>query len=86
MGNRLPTRSPLWLAAGWALHPVWDVALHLVGPGHALGSIAYATACLTWDPLVAAVIAVGILRRARGVTAPARVEGAAPTLARGIVA
>jgi hypothetical protein len=42
--------------------------------------------CLTWDPLVAAVIAVGILRRARGVTAPARTDVAVPALARGIVA
>ena len=26
--------SPWWLAAGWALHPLWDVVLHYVGPGH----------------------------------------------------
>ncbi|WP_309124952.1 DUF6010 family protein [Kocuria sp.] len=28
-------RSPYWLAAGWALHPFWDIPLHLWGPGHA---------------------------------------------------
>ena len=26
--------SPYWIAAGWALHPLWDVLLHYVGPGH----------------------------------------------------
>jgi hypothetical protein len=23
--------SPYWIAAGWALHPVWDVGLHYIG-------------------------------------------------------
>jgi hypothetical protein len=26
--------SPYWIAAGWALHPFWDVVLHYMGPGH----------------------------------------------------
>ena len=24
--------SPYWIAAGWALHPFWDVVLHYMGP------------------------------------------------------
>ena len=50
--------SPLWLAAGWALHPVWDVALHHLGPGHAFAPDAYAITCLSFDLLVAAYVAV----------------------------
>ena len=25
--------SMWWLAAGWALHPIWDIGLHYFGPG-----------------------------------------------------
>jgi hypothetical protein len=28
--------SPYWIAAGWALHPFWDVVLHYIGPGGTL--------------------------------------------------
>ena len=31
--------SAWWLAAGWALHPLWDVMLHYVGPGHSFAPI-----------------------------------------------
>src|SRR3712207_6878689 len=24
--------SPYWIAAGWALHPFWDVVVHYLGP------------------------------------------------------
>jgi hypothetical protein len=51
-------RSPLWLAAGWALHPLWDIALHYVGPGHAFAPETYTIACLSFDLLVAAYILV----------------------------
>ncbi|MFP5346343.1 MAG: DUF6010 family protein [Actinomycetes bacterium] len=51
-------RSPLWLAAGWALHPVWDMALHYFGPGHAFAPDAYAVTCLSFDLLVAAYVVV----------------------------
>jgi hypothetical protein len=27
--------SPYWIAAGWALHPIWDFVPHYLGPGHA---------------------------------------------------
>jgi hypothetical protein len=26
--------SAWWLVAGWTLHPLWDVVLHYLGPGH----------------------------------------------------
>ena len=50
--------SPMWLAAGWALHPVWDIALHYFGPGHAFAPETYTIACLSYDLLVAAYIVV----------------------------
>ncbi len=57
--------SPWWLAAGWALHPVWDVALHYFGPGGSFAPDAYAITCLSFDLLVAAyvVIAYGLVAR-----------------------
>jgi outer membrane protein assembly factor BamB len=49
-------RSPFWLAVGWALHPAWDVCLHLVGAGAAFAPEWYAIACISFDLLVAAYI------------------------------
>lgn len=63
--------SPWWLVAGWALHPVWDVALHLAGSGRTFAPEAFPLACLTWDPVVAIVVSAAILLRARGIAAPA---------------
>jgi hypothetical protein len=54
--------SPWWIAAGWALHPIWDVALHFVGPGHALAPAWYTVPCFTWDLVVAAVVTIDALR------------------------
>ena len=48
--------SPLWLAAGWALHPVWDIVLHNIGPGRAFAPESYTIACLSYDLLVAGYI------------------------------
>jgi hypothetical protein len=48
--------SAYWIAAGWALHPVWDVALHYVGPGNAFAPWAYAIACVSFDLVVAAYV------------------------------
>jgi len=48
--------SPMWLAAGWALHPLWDIVLHYFGPGHAFAPETYTIACLSYDWLVAAYI------------------------------
>lgn len=48
--------SLYWLAAGWTLHPLWDVVLHLKGPGVLITPEWYATACISFDLLVAAYI------------------------------
>jgi hypothetical protein len=55
--------SPYWLAAGWALHPFWDVMLHYVGPGHPFTPWTYAIACVSFDWLIAIyiVIAYGLV-------------------------
>jgi len=50
--------SPYWLAAGWAIHPLWDVVLHYVGAGHAFAPEAWAISCVSFDLLVAAYIAL----------------------------
>lgn len=48
--------TPYWLAVGWALHPLWDVALHLKGPGVSIAPEWYATACIPFDLLIAIYI------------------------------
>lgn len=55
--------SPYWLAAGWALHPLWDYLLHYIGPGHPFTPWTYAIACISFDWLIAVyiVIAYGVL-------------------------
>jgi hypothetical protein len=50
--------SPWWLAAGWALHPLWDVVLHYIEPGYSFAPITYTIPCLSFDLLVAAYIAI----------------------------
>jgi hypothetical protein len=50
--------SPYWLAAGWALHPLWDFLLHYLGPGHPFTPWTYAIACISFDWLVAIYILV----------------------------
>ena len=50
--------SPYWLAAGWAIHPLWDVVLHYLGAGHAFAPEAWAISCVSFDLLVAAYIAL----------------------------
>jgi hypothetical protein len=64
--------SAWWLVAGWALHPVWDVALHLVGPGASFAPAWYATSCLTYDLVVAGVAAIAILIGTHLTDAPRR--------------
>ncbi|MEM1177714.1 MAG: hypothetical protein AAGM22_05185 [Acidobacteriota bacterium] len=65
-------RSELFLAAGWALHPVWDLGVHglhgahdlpglpeaLLGlrPGVSYAPEWYVLACLSFDVLVAMLI------------------------------
>jgi hypothetical protein len=52
-------RGPLWwLAAAWALHPLWDIGLHYVGPGSAfVHPLRYPIPCVSFDLLVAAYLA-----------------------------
>ena len=50
--------SPGWIVAGWALHPLWDVGLHYLGPGRSFAPETYTIACLSFDWLVAAYIAI----------------------------
>lgn len=50
--------SPYWIAAGWALHPLWDVGLHYIGPGNSFAPMTYAIACISFDLVVAAYIAI----------------------------
>jgi hypothetical protein len=50
--------SVQWLAAGWALHPVWDIGLHYYGPGRSFAPLPYAIACISFDSVVALYIVV----------------------------
>jgi hypothetical protein len=64
-------RSPWWLAAGWLLHPVWDVAVHYLGPGRAMAPESYTVPCLSFDLVVAAVMAFTIVLRGKQAFVPA---------------
>jgi hypothetical protein len=61
--------SPWWIVAGWALHPLWDAGLHYLGPGRPFAPESYTIACVSFDLLVAASVAithaVGGLHRGR---------------------
>ena len=59
--------SPNWLVLGWALHPLWDVGLHYIGPGHSFAPLGYVFFCLSFDLVVAAyiLIAYKVLLRPR---------------------
>ncbi|MCW8964660.1 MAG: DUF6010 family protein, partial [Gammaproteobacteria bacterium] len=48
--------SSYWLSIGWLLHPVWDVVLHVLGPGNFVAPEWYAVGCITFDILVAIYI------------------------------
>src|SRR3954468_183004 len=49
-------RSILWLAAGWAAHPLWDAGLHLSGIGANVAPTLYVFICIGFDVTVAAYI------------------------------
>jgi hypothetical protein len=59
--------SPYWIAAGWALHPFWDVVVHYIGPGQSFTPWTYAIACISFDWVVALyiVIAYGVVGSSR---------------------
>lgn len=58
-----PRGSLWWIVAAWALHPLWDVGLHYLGPGRSFAPETYTIACLSFDLLVAAYIALVYARR-----------------------
>jgi hypothetical protein len=70
--------SPMWLAAGWALHPVWDIALHYFGPGATFAPEKYTVSCLTYDLAVAVYIVVAYRTGLVGMPhrGPANAQGA----------
>ncbi len=49
-----------WLAAGWLLHPLWDVGLHT---GFALAPAWYVWACLGFDVVVGVWLYLDAVRR-----------------------
>ena len=49
-----------WIVAAWALHPLWDVGLHYLGPGRSFAPETYTIACLSFDLLVAAYITIAL--------------------------
>jgi len=59
--------SPYWIAAGWALHPFWDVVVHYIGPGQSFTPWTSAIVCISFDWLVALyiVIAYGVVGSSR---------------------
>ena|SRR5215207_8436658 len=50
--------SPYWIAAGWALHPLWDVPLHYLGPGSSFAPAGWAISCVTFDWVIAVYIVI----------------------------
>ena len=50
--------SAKWLAVGWALHPLWDLGVHHLGPGRSFAPATYVFACITFDWVVAAYILI----------------------------
>jgi hypothetical protein len=62
---------PWIIALGWALHPLWDLALHTAGEGFLYTPIGYVPACIGFDLVVAALIILG------WAGAPARLRAAA---------
>lgn len=55
--------SRWWMVAGWALHPAWDLAVHHLGPGDWISPDRYEIACLAFDVVVAAMVALRITTR-----------------------
>jgi hypothetical protein len=71
--------SPMWVSAGWLLHPVWDVTHYLSGTAHSAMPFWYAAACFGFDVAVGVVIAIHTLRGAGTLpTGPATVRLHAP--------
>ena len=60
IGARGINGSAWWLVAGWLAHPVWDIALHYIGPGRSFAPVDYTVPCLTYDIAVAVIVAIAI--------------------------
>jgi hypothetical protein len=50
--------SAYWIAAGWALHPLWDAVLHYFGPGRSFAPASWAMSCVSFDLVLAGYIAI----------------------------
>ncbi|MEM7051780.1 MAG: hypothetical protein AAF604_19095 [Acidobacteriota bacterium] len=57
--------SRYWLVAGWALHPLWDVGLHLSAGGRHFAPLWYTLPCLSFDLLVAVALLAPSARERR---------------------
>lgn len=57
--------SLIWLSFGWLLHPVWDLVLHMHGPGAHVAPHWYAVACLSFDVVVAGYILYRVIKQRR---------------------
>lgn len=55
----LARRSARLLGLGWAVHPLWDAALHTRGALAAYTPRGYVVACIAFDLLLASVILAG---------------------------
>lgn len=73
----LVRRTPPLIALGWALHPLWDVALHTAGEGLGYTPHGYVPACIGFDLLLALLIVLG------WAGAPTQARRALPGLRRG---
>ena len=51
-------RGLYYLAIGWLLHPVWDVGLHLFGPGDDFAPRWYVIMCISFDITVASYLLI----------------------------
>lgn len=63
-------KSLTLLAVGWAMHPVWDVVLHLQYPGAAYTPDWYPWGCISFDLMVAGAVFVSGTAAARPDGAP----------------
>jgi hypothetical protein len=64
--------SPYWIAAGWAVHPLWDFPLHYIGPGNTFAPAFWAISCVSFDWLIAVYIVIAYRFGLVGDRRPAR--------------
>ena len=70
-------RSQWWLAAAWALHPIWDLGLHYPGIADSFAvPFDYPILCVSFDLLVAGYIALRASRGSESATQPTLQTGA----------